>query len=354
MLDPIRTLVSHPGWKYLWPLLSGAGVFLAGVVFRWVLFSRLKRLAARTKWTWDDIAVKTLRGPFLLWCLIAAIHVAVVSWPVSSGLERLASQSLAILWLVSITLVALRLSEQIVQQYSRQLSTALPLTSLTQNLVKGSILVTGALMILSGLGISITPLLTALGVGGLAVALALQETLTNLFAGVYITMARQVRVGDYIKLDSGEEGYVVDIAWRSTRIRNLPNNLIIIPNTRLGQAIVTNYDLPSQDMAVLVEVGVDYRGDLEKMEKITCEVGKEVMKSVPGGVPEFDPFIRLHTFGDSSVNFTVILRGKIFVDQYLVKHEFIKRLHRRYAREGIVIPFPIRTVIMEPPSGGRA
>jgi small-conductance mechanosensitive channel len=86
------------------------------------------------------------------------------------------------------------------------------------------------------------------------------------------------------------------------------------------------------------------------------EVGKETMKEVPGGVAEFEPFIRYHTFGDHSIDFTVILRAKEFVDQYVIKHEFVKGLHQRYREEGIEIPFPIRTVFLKgkdgnPPSG---
>lgn len=350
MIEQAQALAAHPWWRYLWPPVAGSAVFLAGLALRWLLVSRMQRWASKTKWKWDDLLLGALRGPSVLWCLIAAIYVTVVAWPVSDRIQQLSGQVLSVLWMASLTLVALRASGDFIREYSSQIATALPLTSLTQNITKGAILVFGALMILNGLGISITPLLTALGVGGLAVALALQETLTNLFAGVYITVARQIRVGDYIKLDSGEEGYVTDVGWRSTRIRNLPNNLIIIPNTKLGQAIVTNYDLPTPDMAVLVEVGVDYGSDLEKVERVTIEAGKEVMKQVAGGVAEFEPFIRYHTFSDSSINFTVILRGKTFVDQYLVKHEFIKRLHRRYAEAGITIPFPIRTVHLRQPS----
>ena len=97
-------------------------------------------------------------------------------------------------------------------------------------------------------------------------------------------------------------------------------------------------------MAVLVDVGVSYGSDLEEVERATVEVAREVMDEVQGGVPGFAPFIRYHTFGDFSITFTVILRAKEFVDQYLIKHEFVKRLHRRYRDEGIEIPFPIRTV----------
>jgi len=167
------------------------------------------------------------------------------------------------------------------------------------------------------------------------------------FSGFHITVARQIKIGDYIKLDSGEEGYVIDINWRTTKIKMLPNNVALIPNEKLTKAIVTNYYLPDKEMAVLVNLGVHYDSDLKKVEKITCETAREIMKTVPGGVPGFEPFIRYNTFGDSSIGFTVILRAKEFADQYLIKHEFIKRLHERYKKENIIIPYPIRTIHYE-------
>ena len=124
----------------------------------------------------------------------------------------------------------------------------------------------------------------------------------------------------------------------------LPNNLVLVPNAKLSQAIVTNFYLPDRELAVLVEVGVEYNSDLAHVERVTCDVAKATLLAVPGGATGFEPFIRYHTFADSSINFTVILRAREYVDQFLLKHEFIKRLHERYEREGITIPFPIRTM----------
>jgi small-conductance mechanosensitive channel len=231
---------------------------------------------------------------------------------------------------------------------------ALPASSLTRNIAWALVFAMGLLVVLNGLGLSITPMLTALGVGGLAVALALQEPLANFFAGLFITLAGQIRVGDYLKLDSGQEGYVVDFSWRSTRLRMLGNNLVIVPNSKLAQAIVVNHHLPSPEMAVLVQIGVDYASDLDHVEQVVVEVGRNVMTQVTGGVSEFEPFIRYHTFGESSIDFTVILRAREFVDQYLIKHEFIKRLHARFDEKGITIPFPIRTVTERHVPGGDA
>lgn len=350
MQNLIGQIIQHPWWQHvLWPALIGAAAFFLGLAVRWIVLDRLRRWVEKTRWTWDDLALKVILRPSVLWCLIAGIYAMVLASSVSSDIAQLAGKALTVLWLISLTLVGLKLADELIHRYGSTLATALPLTSLTQNLAKGIILILGLLMILNGLGVSITPILTALGVGGLAVALALQDTLSNLFAGIYILMARQVRVGDYIKLDSGEEGFVADISWRSSRVRSLSNNWIVIPNTKLSQAIVTNFNLPSPEVAVLIEVGVDTRSDLWKVEGVTSEVGKEIMKTVPGGVPEFDPFIRYHTFGDFSVKFTVVLQAKTFVDQYLIKHEFVKRLHRRYIEEVIAIPFPTHSEIHEAP-----
>jgi small-conductance mechanosensitive channel len=196
------------------------------------------------------------------------------------------------------------------------------------------------------MGISITPLITALGVGGLAVALALQPTLSNLFAGVQIIISKQLEPGDWVETDSGAKGYVVDVSWRNTTIRELPNNLIIVPNSILANSVITNFSRPQKKMSVVIEVGVSYDSDLARVERVTIEVAKKVVKEVQGGEAEFEPILRYHTFSDFSINFSVILRVKEYINKYLVRHEFIKALHKRYNEEGIEIPFPIRTVHM--------
>ena len=142
-------------------------------------------------------------------------------------------------------------------------------------------------------------------------------------------------------MSTGEEGYVADITWRSTTIKAPANNMVIIPNATLASANVTNYDLPDKQVALIVKVTASYFGDLEKVEKIAIAVGKKVLESVPGGVPDFEPSVRYNTFGDFGIDLSVILRVKELADQYLVKHEFIKTLHRRFREEGI--EFPVST-----------
>ena len=322
------------------------GGLLVGFVFEKIVLAKLKRLAKKTKWKGDIVIINSLRGIVIIWLLIAGIYGAVLSIPMSPSLLIHLKKILLVIVILSGTMALAKMTAGIVSIYVQRDDVPLPSTSIFRNLTKVLIFLIGILIILHSLGISITPILTALGVGGLAAALALQPTLANLFSGLQIIAAKQLHPGDYVKLDSGDEGYVTDVTWRNTTIRALPNNMIIVPNSRMASAIITNYYQPQQETSVLIQVGVSYASDLKKVEKVTIEVGKEVMKEVEGGVPEFEPLIRYHTFDDSSINFTVVLRTKEYVGKYLITHEFIKRLHERYDTEGIVIPFPIRTVYM--------
>ncbi len=335
----------------LFKILMPVGIFLitliCGFIAKKIIFMRLSRWAKHTKTSIDDIIIDSIKKPFLIWFLMLGIYFALESSKLPENLLHIIDKLLLVLGIFSITFVLANISSKLVSVYASRVETALPVTSLTQIIGRILVFTIGILVILHSLGISITPILATLGVGGLAVALALQDTLSNLFSGFYIIVSKQIRIGDYIKLDSGEEGYVTDITWRTTKIKMLPNNMVLVPNEKLTKAIVTNYYLPDKEMAVLVNLGVHYKSDLKKVEKITCEVAREVMREIPGGMPSFEPFIRYHTFADSSINFTVILRAQEFVDQYLLKHEFVKRLHERYSKEDINIPYPIRALNYE-------
>ena len=334
--------------RKLLPFLAPPAAVLLGLLARKSIFRRLSGWARRTKSDWDDVLIDSIRTPFVVWCAMIGIYAALELSRLPEKYVAYGSKTLLILAVISIVLAASKASTVVIQRISRISADAVPLTSLTQYMVQILLFGIGILVILNSLGISVTPILATLGVGGLAVALALQDTLSNLFAGFHLIGSRQLRTGDYIRLESGDEGIVTDISWRITKIRMLSNNIVQIPNAKLAQSILINYNMPVKELSVLVEAGVHYDSDLRKVEAITCDVAGEVLRTVPGGVPDFQPFIRYHTFGESSIQFTMILRVKEFTDQYLIKHEFIKRLHERYRKEGIVIPYPIRTVQFEP------
>jgi len=317
---------------------------LVGWLIQGLALARLARLTERTAWSGDDLLVASLRGFLPFWCVLAGLSVGLQLLALPVAVSSPARKVLLSLAILSASWWAAGLLAQLLALGAPRVAGAPPLPGVARYTVKAAVLGIGGLVLLSTLGISVTPILTTLGIGGLAVALGLQDTLANLFAGIHITLARNVRVGDFIRLESGEEGLIEDIGWRAARVRTLPNNLVVIPNNRLAQSVVTNYSAPSRDLAVLVDVGVHYASDLAHVERVACEVGREIMRAVPGGVPDFEPFVRYGRFDDSSIALTVILRAREFTDKFLIKHEFIKAVQRRFADEGIVIPFPIRAL----------
>ncbi|MFH1622208.1 MAG: mechanosensitive ion channel family protein [Candidatus Omnitrophota bacterium] len=311
-----------------------------------IVFSRIKNIAAKTKFRFDDVLLDSLDFPLTLLIFVSGIFVLERIAPLGkdSDLTKYFFIALKCTTIVAIILFLDKFLRAIIHVYSDKIEILKTTSGITQGIIRVMVIGLGLLILLDSFGVSITPLLASLGVGSLAIALALQPTLENFFAGIQLVMDKPIKVGQFVKLDSGEEGYVHKIGWRSSWIRMLPNNTVVIPNNVLVNSKVLNYYYPQQEMAVLVQVGVHYDSDLEHVEKVTIEVGEEIMKTVQGGISEFKPFIRYHTFNNFSIDFTVILRCKEFVDNYLIKHEFIKKLHKRYAKEGIMIPYPIRAI----------
>ncbi len=283
-----------------------------------------------------------------LWSFLFVLYILSEELKLPVSLRLIKDKALWVVFILSLSLLTSRLVALLLRMYMNRYRQEMPAVSLVVQASKVLVLLVGVIIALDKIGIAITPILTALGVGGLAVALALRDTLENLFAGFYVLASGQIKVGDYIRLEGGEEGFVEDITWRNTVIRQPSDNLIIVPNSKLSSSIVINFHKPDSELAVIVPVGVSYDSDLEKVERITIEVAKEVQKEVEGAVPDFEPFIRYTAFGDFSINFNVILRAKDVPSQHVLRHEFIKRLKRRYEEEGIKIPFPIREVYLRP------
>jgi small-conductance mechanosensitive channel len=330
------------------PWVVGSAVFLGWIIVLTVItrigYWRLHKFARSTRTDIDDILIGALRTPVLIVVLVTGAVIAARILPLSAELEGILDLGVKIAVILAGVLFVDAIVKAFLWKYSRKVDYFKSSAGIVQTAVRALIILIALLIVLDTAGVSITPLVASLGVGSLAVALALQSALANFFAGIQILADKQIDLGQYIQLDSGEEGYVTRIDWRSTTIRAIRNNLIVIPNSRIMDAIITNYHLPEKELSIVITLGVHYDSDLEQVERVTCEVAREVLGAVEGGKRDFEPFIRYHTFDDSSINFSVILRAEEFTNGYLLKHEFVKRLHRRFKQEGIVIPFPIRTL----------
>ncbi len=319
---------------------------LGFILIRLILSNLLKTVARKTNVSYP-LLQQTFRGMPALWGILIGLYVAMEILTIPPRpllfLQRL-SHSIGIL---SIALLVARLGSGYLKQKFQNAAGVFSSTSILATTIDLIVYIIGFLFLLQSFGISITPLLTAFGVGGLAVALALQDTLSNLFSGINILLSKQIQMGDYIKLSTGEEGTVSDMNWRNTTIKKKSDNMIVVPNQKIATSIITNYAQPYAECSVVIPVSVSYDSDLKHVQRVTSAVAKEVLLDTAGAVTEFDPFIRYNSFAESSINFNVILRVKTVSDQHLIRHEFIMRLHDRYRLEGIVIPFPIRTIKIE-------
>lgn len=335
--------------QWILPIVLIASGFILSIIFDKFILNRLKNLAVKSRLPGNEILFESLRGIPKIWFCVAGFYGAVFSLQlnkvITDSVAGILQNVLTVIFLYSVTIVLARITADFVTLFGQK--TPGVSASLLSNLAKIIVFILGTLIVLQTLGISITPILAALGIGGFAVALAFQDTLSNLFSGLYLIISGQVRTGDYIKLQTGEEGYVRDITWRNTVIKELPNNLIVVPNTKLATAIFTNYHLPAKEINLPIQLGVSYDSDLEYVEKVTVEVAKEVMQEIASDIVDFEPFITYQAFGEYSIQFKVFIRVKEFQDQRLARHKFIKKLHRRYQQEGIIIPLAVTEVFIK-------
>ncbi|HEQ98773.1 MAG TPA: mechanosensitive ion channel family protein [candidate division Zixibacteria bacterium] len=322
------------------------GGFILGIILEIFIIRGLRRMAKSTKWEWDDVLIGSFKRAFVIWFTIIGLYIALhVTISFNEVVENTVQKIIVALLILSVTIIVARAASGFVKLYSRSTEGGIPATSLFSNIASLIILIAGIIIILQNLGVSITPMITALGIGGLAVALALQDTLSNLFAGFQIIISKQVRAGDFVSLEAGEEGYVTDVKWRNTTIRSLRSTRVyIVPNSKVASSIVTNYSMPRKHIWIRIYVGVHYESDLDQVEKVAMEVATEVIQEYYPKDFVFKPVVRFKEFGDSAISFSARLPVKQYIDQYKIRSEFIKRLHKRFNKEGIEIPYPIRNI----------
>lgn len=320
----------------------GLGIFIIQQIF----YRLLKVVSRKTNFSYD-ILQQIFRGIPTLFGMLIGLYAVMEILAIPPRPLLFLQRLFHALVILSLTLLVARLASGYLKQKFGKTSGAFASTSILATTIDLAVYTIGILFLLESFGVAISPLLTALGVGGLAVALALQDTLANLFSGINILVAKQIKIGDFVRLSTGEEGHVVDMNWRNTTIKTSTENMVVIPNQKFASSTITNYAQPFSECSIAIPIGVSYESDLDHVEEVTVEVAKEVLQEIDGGVDNFEPFVRYTDFAESSINFNVILRVKTVTDQHLVRHEFIKRIHDRYQQEGIIIPFPIRTVSLE-------
>lgn len=308
---------------------------LIAVIVRSVLRRSLGAVAAARRTEWSEVLAGSLPRPAGIAVFLVAMAAGLRALPLErfhlAQAHKLIAVALALLGVGALIRVALRAIEAFGRSNPELRSSAGIGKAVTWVVGLGI----SAVLVSDALGISLAPALTALGVGSLAVALALQDTLSNFFAGLYLVVDKPVRPGDFIRVDPTYEGYVESIGWRSTHLRTLSSNLVIIPNATLSKAIITNYTLPTPHVASSIRIDVAQDADLDRVEDALVDEARRAA-DIPAIAEAPAPSVALSPgFVDGVAAFSIYFHVRTFGDQGTVQHALRKRVAARFRKDGI-------------------
>lgn len=315
------------------------------------ILEKAKHIATKTKFELDDRIIEFLERPLSVLTVFLGVFFAVKYLSPDLVLYSVnLTKAFQVLGILMAAYFTARVFAGILRWYGDEIASKTKshlddsLIPFMRRAIYLVVFTIAGIVILNLFGIKLTGVLAGLGIASLAVGLALQDTLSNFFSGIWMAFDRPVKVGDFIEIEPTKSGHVEEISWRNTRIRTLQNNIVIVPNSKLSQNVLTNYHAPNSEVGVRVDVSISYDADLEKVEKITQEIARNIQKTEKGAVKGFEPPVRYSEFGDSGINFYVMLRAETYPDQFFIKHEFIKQLYKRFKKEKIEIPYPQRVI----------
>lgn len=329
------------GLTFIVSLLALWGVSVLG----WRMLGQWAQ--SQTRKTLRLSLVRQLKAPLRVMGLFLAIALALTigfrHHPSAAGWTQLISKLIVVFcaaWFLE------RLATVFITLKTPQQASSVATRNLLLVLVRILIGALAILDVLDTVGVSITPILASLGIGSLAVALALQDTLGNFFSGLYILLDQPIRVGDMVRVEPNTEGCVLKVGWRSTQIQIASGNVVVIPNSKVATSYLTNYNLPQAESSFLVELVVAFGSDLDAVEILCQKVGRDILGRIEGGVSHFEPQVRFHTVADIGIRFSVQLRGRSFADTSLLRHEFLKNILIEFRRARIPIPSTPKTITM--------
>ena len=347
-----RVIGSVPLWQYLASLIYVVLAFIVAKLIDALVRGRVRAWATRTRGVFDDLFVELLRAPFRMILFVILLHIGlnVFAWP--GWFETLISRGLTIVVAISLTYAVIRVID-LFTNYWRQRSTAEDrafsehLLPIIRNTGKVFAIIVAILLTLGNLGVNITSLITSLGIGGLALALAAQDTLANFFGAIVIVLDRPFRIGDRIQLP-GADGTVEAVGFRSTRVRAPDGNLIYIPNKTIGNATIANVARASSTRAVM-NLALPYSSPSEQMRR-AGQIVEEILKNFPR-TKEFT--VTINQFGESAMNLQAVhvWEGTDLKAHAGVLQELNLAIKKRFEEEGIELAFPSRTIYLHQANG---
>jgi small-conductance mechanosensitive channel len=317
---------------------------LVGLAVEKVVIGPLRRVTKRTANRIDDVLVEGLHKALRPLVVLLALNLVVQAF-LPREAETVASRVLTATTIVVVAYSLIVTLSRVVDAWVLGKPQAQPLTSPLKLAVKLLAVPVVLLMVLQTFQVPVTTLVTTLGIGGLAVGLALQDTLKNIFAGIQIVLDQPFRSGDFIVIDEATKGVVYEIGLRSTKVRTMENNMLIVPNTTIANSNVVNTDTFEPVYLHRFWVGVAYHSDSRRVAQVLDEELERATQEVEGLVPGRNQ-VYFMEFGDSALMFRLSVGMQRYMGHRRYASELHHRIHERLAKEGIEIPFPMRTVVL--------
>ncbi len=350
----IWDLTAATVWREVFlTLLVLLGAWLAAQVYILFVDHVARRWAARTASTLDDSILAVVRRPGFLLLLLVGVYAAGHRFqfrlrPALDGALFVLSVAIVFYSLLAILGVLLEWWGERLGRDRPGENVARDLLPITDKFLKVVLIVIGTIIVLDHFAIDVKSILVTLGVGSLAIGLALQDTLANMFGGFTIMIDRPFRVGDRIQLQTGEIGDVKAIGIRSTTVMMASSNLLIVPNSLLVKTAIINQSFPDTRSQVVVELGVAYGTEPEKVKRILLDAARQH----PDVLPDPAPSVFFKAFGDYAMTFLLVCHARSFRSVMAVTDAINCAVDERFRAEGIEVPYPVQTVRLT--DGGRS
>jgi len=341
----ILTLFPEPFSGLLVAVLILIASYLAALIVKFLFENVLKNLLRKTKTKIDDKIIAASKSPVFWTVFLLGFHYAAASLDLSANIQKILTNLLKSVALIIWARAFLKILHIVSKELEKRLdkigksSDAIPFL---ENLSKITLFAIAALVLLTTWGVNITPLLASAGVAGLAVAFAAKDTVANLFGGISVFFDKPYKVGDYVIVDDKYRGEVIQIGMRSTKIKTRDNVLLTAPNSVMVTNVVINETGFDPKLRIRIPLGVSYDEDLDKVERVLVDTLKKHPKVLASPAPR----VRFRQFGDSAIELEALGVIKTPPERGVTIHELIKKIHKRFKKEGIEIPFPQREVYL--------
>ena len=328
-------------------IFIGLGILTFLLLLLFFLRHRFLKLAVKTKTRYSFVFFMHFAKYLFFYSFLILCFMGIKFLDLPIEIKKFSNEAVLILFVLTISVLVFRFSDLFLNSILKGFGKDMASTTIIRNVVKVLIILVFVLVILTSLKVSLAPLaplFATLGIGGLTLAFAVKDILSNFFSGFYVVASNQLNVNDFVELETGEKGTILDINWRITKIKLLNDRILLIPNSKFVESRIINHNLLTKEVGFAIPVSVHYDSDLDLVEKITLEVAREVLAEVACQTKDFQPLVRFNKFDTSGVNFSVVLKAEDFGSQFILTHEFIKKLHARYRKENIVIHLPILAI----------